>query len=30
MATVKATEDKVEDYLVTFFRVRPAHMRRKQ
>lgn len=30
MATVKATEDKAENYLVTFFRVRPEHMRRKQ
>ena len=30
MATVKATENKAENYLVTFFRVRPEHMRRKQ
>ena len=30
MATVKATADKAENYLVTFFRVRPEHMRRKQ
>ena len=30
MATVKATEDKAENYLVTFFRVRPEHMQRKQ
>ena len=30
MATIKATEDKAENYLVTFFRVRPVHMQRKQ
>ena len=30
MAAIKATEDKAENYLVTFFRVRPEHMRRKQ
>ena len=30
MATIKTTEDKAENYLVTFFRVRPGHMQRKQ
>ena len=30
MTTIKATEDKAENYLVTFFRVRPGYMRRKQ
>ena len=30
MTTVKATEDKAENYLVTFFRARPEHMQRKQ
>ena len=30
MAAIKATEDKAENYLVTFFRVRSEHMRRKQ
>ena len=30
MAVIKATENKAENYLVTFFRVRPGHMQRKQ
>ena len=30
MAAIKATEDKAENYLVTFFRVRRGHMQRKQ
>ena len=30
MAVVKATENKAENYLITFFRVKPEHMQRKQ